>query len=255
MCTPLTFDIKRASVSDGPGIRTVIFFKGCNMDCFWCHNPEGKKPYAELAYFREKCIACGECRTVCQKPYDGCTVCGRCTEVCPTGARKRYGEKRSVEELLAVIASDRPYYLATGGGVTFSGGECMLYPTFVQTLAEQCRNIGISVAVDTAGNVPVEHFRQVLPYTDLFLYDLKCLNPDLHRRGTGIDNVRILENLQYLREAGANLRIRTPMIPDFNEGEEIERIRQFCTERHLPLEILPYHAFGESKKEALRPYM
>lgn len=251
MKTPYVFDVKRASVHDGPGLRTVIFFKGCNLDCFWCHNPESKSPLPQIAYFAEKCISCRACVASCPHP-ETCTACGLCVAVCPTEARKRYGEPFSEDALLDVILADAPYYAASGGGVTFSGGECMLYPETVAHLARRCRENGVSVAVDTAGNVPYSSFEAVLPDVDLFLYDIKALDPDLHRRGTGADNRRILENLDRLRQAGARILIRVPCIPAFNDGEELSRICNYCDERGLPVEVLTYHTLGESKSAALR---
>lgn len=250
MRIPLVFDIKRTSTSDGPGIRTVIFFKGCNLNCFWCHNPEGKVAEAQVGFFSEKCVGCGACRRVCAHE-ETCVACGACVETCPTQARKRYGTVYTVEELLAIIRADQPYFEATGGGVTFSGGECMLYPEFLSELAKACQAHGVSVAVDTAGNVPFSSFETVMPYTDLFLYDIKCLDASLHRKGTGVENRQILENLDRLIACGAKLLIRVPCIPSFNEGEEIERIRAYCEKRGLSYEVLPYHTFGEGKQEAL----
>lgn len=255
MKTPLIFDIKRTSTTDGPGIRTVVFFKGCNLDCFWCHNPEGKSPKAQIAYFGEKCVACGECQKLCDRRKEDCVACGRCAERCPAGARKQYGRPYSVDELFEIIEKDRSYYDATGGGVTFSGGECMLYPEFLVQIAKRCRENSISVAIDTAGCVPYESFEKVLPYADLFLYDVKALDPHLHRTGTGKDNALILANLDRLQKAGKDILIRVPVIPDFNDGEELARIRQFCDERHLPAEFLPYHAFGTDKKAALDAFL
>lgn len=251
MRVPLIFDIKRASTADGPGLRTVIFFKGCNLDCFWCHNPEGKSMAPQMAFFADKCVSCGVCREVCQKGEDPCKGCGECAATCPAGARKRYGREYTAEELLGIILADKAYFEATGGGVTFSGGECMLFPDFLATLAKSCRNNGVSVAVDTAGNVPFSSFERVLPHTDLFLYDIKALDPKLHREGTGVDNRLILDNLDRLIEKGARLHIRVPVIPGFNEGAETARIEAFCRERQLSYELLPYHAFGESKRDAL----
>ncbi|MBQ6946945.1 MAG: radical SAM protein, partial [Clostridia bacterium] len=224
---PLIFDIKRSSFSDGPGLRTVVFLKGCNLDCFWCHNPEGKNAASQHAFFEEKCQGCGACQQADAR--------------CPHDARKTFGKAYSKEELLEIILADQPYYMATGGGVTFSGGECLLYPDFVAQLAAACKAEGIAVAVDTAGDVPFSHFGAVLPYTDLFLYDIKALDPALHQRGTGRGNDRILENLARLQAANCNILIRIPCIPDFNEGTEVERIVSYCAARNLPYEILPYH--------------
>ena len=247
---PYVFDIKRSSTVDGPGIRTAVFFKGCNLDCKWCHNPESKSPEPELALFREKCIGCGACSEVCEHSGN-CILCGECAESCPADARRLYGSRYTVDQLYEIICADADYYRATGGGVTFSGGECMLYPEFIAELAEKCAKSGISVAVDTAGNVPWSAFEAVLPYTSLFLYDIKALDPSLHKKGTGVDNSLILENLERLLKAGREVIIRTPVIPGYNDGAELERICTYCAERGLRHELLPYHAIGESKKNAI----
>ncbi len=246
---PLIFDIKRSSVSDGPGVRTVIFFKGCNLDCFWCHNPEGKSCAAELAVFKNKCTGCGACHKVCRGEI--CTVCGECVATCPENARRIYGREYTVDELASIIESDRAYYDATGGGVTFSGGECMLYPEYLAALASECRERGISVAVDTAGCVPFSSLEKVMPYTDLFLYDIKAIDPDLHKKGTGKANTLVLENLNKLISSGKKIIVRVPVIPDFNDGDELGRIEEYCKRRSLDYELLPYHEFGIDKKAAL----
>ncbi len=234
---PLIFDIHRSSTADGPGLRTVIFFKGCNLDCYWCHNPESKSPLPQQAFFTEKCQNCGACS------YD--------PTLCPHGARKQYGTAYTVEQLMEIILKDQAFYIATGGGVTFSGGECMLYPDFLARLGAACQKEGITVAVDTAGNVPFSHFEKVMPYVDLFLYDVKALNPELHRRGTGQDNTLILQNLEKLLLRGQNVLVRTPLIPDYNEKES-DAILEFCRERSVACEFLAYHNLGESKKAALQ---
>ncbi len=152
---------------------------------------------------------------------------------------------------MEILLSDRPYYEATGGGVTFSGGECMLHPKFLASMAKRCREKGIHVAVDTAGHVPFSSFESLLPLVDLFLYDVKAIDPQLHMLGTGVSNALILENLRRLVSLGANLLVRIPCIPNFNAGEELSRAEAFCRSLALPYEILPYHALGESKKTAL----
>lgn len=251
MKTPLIFDIKRASTTDGPGIRTVLFFKGCNLDCHWCHNPEGKSPAPQIAYFREKCCQCGTCEKICDRGRDRCTACGKCTDHCPTAALKLYGKAYSIETLMRIIEADKQYYDATDGGVTFSGGECMLYPEYIARLAKLCTEKGIKVAIDTAGNVPYKNFQAVLPYTDLFLYDIKCIDPTVHKQGTGKTNERILQNLDDLIKTGKRIIIRVPVIPDFNADKELNKITEYCKQRNLTVEFLPYHSFGEDKKNAL----
>ena len=253
MKDPLIFDIKRCSTVDGPGIRTALFFKGCNLNCYWCHNPEGKAPEVRLAFFAEKCISCGACKKHCQFPTK-CTKCVDCTRFCPTHARKMYGKQYSITTLTEIVLADKPYYDATGGGVTVSGGECLLYPNFVASLAKKWQEMGISVAIDTAGSVPYAHFEAVLPYTSLFLYDIKCLDSALHKKGTGCDNKLILQNLERLIATGKEIRVRIPVIPDFNAGDEVERVKHYCVQRDLPYELLPYHAMGESKRQAMQDF-
>lgn len=250
MRSPLIFDIKRASTVDGPGVRTAVFFKGCNLDCYWCHNPEGKKAGAEVAFFEEKCISCGTCREKCTNG-DACIACGVCVACCPAEAKRLYGTPYSAEALAELLLRDRAYYAATGGGVTFSGGECMLYPDYLAAVARICKAAGVHMAVDTAGHVPWESFARVLPFVDLFLYDVKCLDPVLHKRGTGVDNALILQNLERLIGTDKEIAVRTPVIPDFNEGEECARVCDYCAARGLAHELLPYHSFGEDKLRAL----
>ncbi len=251
MKTPLIFDIKRSSTVDGPGVRTAIFLKGCNLNCFWCHNPEGKRINVEKAFFSDKCIGCESCKKICENSKTACTVCGKCAETCPTQAIKMYGKSYTPDELFEIIVRDLPYFEATDGGVTFSGGECMLYPEFVAEVAKRCRACEISVAIDTAGCVPFSSFELILPYVDLFLYDIKCIDPELHKKGTGVDNNLILENLERLISLGKKIIVRIPVIPSFNDSEELLRIEEYCRARGLRYELLPYHTFGEDKKRAL----
>ena len=237
---------------DGPGVRTTVFFKGCNLRCRWCHNPESQSPNAQLAFFEHKCVGCGLCKDTCEN--ETCVACGRCVEFCLGDARKLYGKYYEVENLFEIIKEDAEYYKATGGGVTFSGGECMLYPDFVAKLARLCKNEGINVAVDTAGCVPWSSFETVLPYVDTFLYDVKCLDEKLHEKYTGKSNALILENLDKLIEAKANIIARVPVIPYFNQGEELEKIKRFLTEKGLIAEYLAYHDMGESKRQAIEKF-
>jgi len=254
MLTATIFDIQRASFVDGPGIRTTVFFKGCHLRCKWCHNPESQNPHPEMMVHKNKCVGCGKCAEVCPHHLASCDLCGKCVDACPHGARQIYGYEKSVDDIFEEIQKDKAFYDTSGGGVTFSGGECMLYPEYVSTLSRLCREQGISVAIDTAGNVPYFHFEAVLPYVDMFLYDIKCLDDALHRHGTGCGNVRILENLERLRTTGKRILIRVPVIPGFNDDAEVERIKAYCAERGLPYELLPYHEIGESKKTALRSH-
>lgn len=263
----MIFDIQRGSYVDGPGIRTAVFFKGCHMNCAWCHNPEGKCRGIQLMYFPSKCRRCGRCAAKCGSGaiiFDAasgeltvlrekCLHCGRCVLFCPQNALSLCGYEADCDEILNEAVSDKPFYDATGGGVTLSGGECLDQPEFAAELLKKCREAGIQTAVDTAGDVPWESIETALPYTDLFLYDIKCITPSLHRKFTGVENARILENYRRLLDAGAEVCVRVPVICGFNAGtEEFGRIAAFlCENRPRSVELLPYHAMGENKFRAL----
>ena len=246
------FDIERGSFTDGPGIRTTVFFKGCHLRCRWCHNPEGLSGEIRLLFDSSRCLGCGKCRTVCPHGLEDCELCGRCALLCPTEARELCGRDCTAEELLGEILSDREVYAYSGGGVTFSGGECMLQVDFLAEILRLCRAEGIHTAIDTAGDVPYESFARILPHTDLFLYDIKCATEALHKEGTGVSNRRILDNLRRLLAAGANVTVRIPLIGGFNDGEEeMDRIAALLGELGITdTEILPYHAMGERKYAA-----
>lgn len=247
------FDIIRASFVDGPGIRTSVFLKGCNLNCAWCHNPEGKNPKPQLMFYADKCSHCGKCAEVCPNELKSCTLCGRCAVVCPSDARRICGREISSEELLDEIKKDAEFYKSSGGGVTFSGGECMLQIDFLAEMLEKCKSEKIETAVDTAGNVPWSYFERILPYTDLFLYDIKSMKSEVHLKYVGADNELILENLGKLLRRGARVWIRIPIIPEVNDGDDdMLAVREFlkpCSPEKI--ELLPYHAMGENKYAAI----
>lgn len=248
------FDIQRNSFVDGPGIRTTVFFKGCNLRCAWCHNPESQSAAPQMMFYANKCTGCGKCKEVCPHHLEKCDLCGKCAAVCPAGARKLCGKRMNAKEVLAEILPDRAFYDASGGGVTFSGGECMLQIDFLEQLLQCCKENGVHTAVDTAGCVPWEHLERILPYTDLFLYDVKCFSEDLHQSGTGVSNREILANLRRLCAlCPEKMLVRVPLIPGFNDGEaELRAIADLLREtRPAGVEVLPYHRMGEHKYEAL----
>lgn len=248
------FNIERGSYVDGPGIRTTVFFKGCNLRCAWCHNPESQSNEAEMMFYQNKCIGCGTCKKKCPHALTSCTLCGACTQYCPGGAREICGKTYTVDEILCEILKDRVYYEAAGGGVTFSGGECMLQIDFLSALLKRCKANGIHTAVDTAGHVPYEYFERVMEDTDLFLYDVKCLNTEKHKEYTGVGNERILDNLKKLLVSGKDVWVRIPIISEVNDTEtEMQEIRQFFDTYGTPrkVELLPYHAMGEHKYTAI----
>lgn len=250
--TATVFDIQRCSYVDGPGIRTTVFFKGCNLRCRWCHNPESQSSERELLFYRNSCIGCGKCREVCPHHLNFCDLCGKCARVCPADARQICGKEMTVDEIFSIVEKDKTYYDRSGGGVTASGGECMLQIDFLTGFLKKCKGAGISTAVDTAGDVPFSYFEKVLPYTDLFLYDVKAVTPALHAEGIGVPNARILDNLKRLSER-AEIIVRVPVIGGFNDTEEeIGKIADFLKTIHIrSVECLPYHNLGEHKYEAL----
>ncbi len=258
------FNIQHFSVHDGPGVRTVVFFKGCSLHCKWCHNPESIRPEAEILWYPEKCIGCRACEVQCPMGAHSftagvhridkgkCSHCFLCCEECYADALVRVGEEKSAEEIFREIMRNKAYFDQSGGGATFSGGECMLQPKALHELLTLCRQSGIHTAVDTAGNVPWQSFETIKDLTDLFLYDLKALDPDVHRACTGAGNERILDNFKKLAEAGSNILVRIPYIPGYND-QELEGIAAFLSAwPQIKAELLPYHSLGNSKHRALQ---
>ncbi len=254
MSTATIFDIQRNSYVDGPGIRTTVFFKGCNLRCAWCHNPESQSAKPQMMFYRNKCTMCGKCKKKCAYALEKCTFCGKCTIFCPQDAREICGREYTADEVLKIIMKDKAFYDNSHGGVTFSGGECMLQIDFLIEILKACKENGIHTAVDTAGHVPYERFETILPYTDLFLYDLKCFNSEKHKLYTGVGNELILKNLKRLLVTGTPLWIRIPIIPTFNDSEEeLQKIKEYIFSCGAPqkIELLPYHAMGEHKYAAI----
>ena len=247
------FDIQRNSFVDGPGIRTTVFFKGCNLKCKWCHNPESQSAKPQIMFYKDKCIGCGKCEEVCPNHLKKCDFCGKCELYCAADARKICGREYTVLEVLSEIVKDKSFYEASEGGVTFSGGECMLQIDFLCEILKKCKENGIHTAVDTAGNVPWEYFERILKYTDLFLYDIKLFDREKHKQYTGADNNVILDNLKKLFECGANVWIRIPVISGVNDTEEeMRKIKEFLKPYSpLKIELLCYHKMGEHKYDAL----
>ena len=250
----MIFDVVHSSFVDGPGVRTVIFFKGCNLRCNWCHNPESHSTARQIMFYPSKCIGCGICKDVCPRKGEYCDLCGTCTQYCPSQAKKICGKIWTVDEVMMKILKDKAFYKKLNGGVTFSGGECMLQIDFLTELLYRCREVGIHTAVDTAGNVPWEYFEKILPYTSAFLYEVKCFSDKLHWKGTGVSNGRIFDNLQRLSECfDGEIIIRIPVIPGYNmDVEEMRKIADFLKEiRYSKIEPLPYHRLGENKNAAV----
>lgn len=264
MKTALISDVKHFAVHDGPGIRTTLFFKGCPLKCVWCHNPEGLSFAPQLAHHASKCLSCGECVLACPQNAhemkegkhlflrERCVGCGECVSVCPGEALHRYGTGVTVEEILPQLLQDRAFYENGQGGITLSGGECLSQAEFCAELLARLKEEGIHTAVDTCGFVSREMLNLVIPYTDLFLYDLKAIDPEVHRHCTGQDNALILENLKYLDSLGKKIEIRIPFVPHWNDGE-IKAIRDFLRplKNITKVKVLPYHRYAGSKYDAL----
>ena len=238
------FDIQRNSFVDGPGIRTTVFFKGCNLHCKWCHNPESQSAKPQIMFYKDKCTGCGRCKGVTVEDSDF---------ICFNDAKQLCGKKYTVDELFDIIIKDKMFYETSNGGVTFSGGECMLQIDFLCEILKKCKDNKIHTAVDTAGFIPWENFEKAIPYTDLFLYDIKAFNNDVHKEFVGVSNELILNNLGKLLEHKANVLIRIPVIPGVNDTvDEMKKIRDFLAPYKLhTVELLPYHQMGEHKYGAI----
>ncbi|PNU21455.1 glycyl-radical enzyme activating protein [Geothermobacter hydrogeniphilus] len=263
MTESLIFDIKRYAINDGPGIRLTVFFKGCPLACRWCHNPESLSPRAQKLFTAVRCIGCGECVKRCPEQaceltpagivtdLERCRVCGACAEICPSTASEISGRAYRVEELLAIIEKERPFFDQSGGGVTFSGGEPLQHPEFLLELLAACGARGIHRTVDTSGLAGREILLKVAEQTELFLYDLKLMDAERHRQWTGVDNGPILANLRALAAAGAEIRIRIPLIRGVNDDPvNIEATARFID--GLPggpklVDLLPYHGIAVGK--------
>jgi pyruvate formate lyase activating enzyme len=263
----MIFDIKRYAINDGPGIRIVIFFKGCNLGCAWCHNPESISAAPERMYAPSKCISCGTCVEACPEKAitltsegivtDGerCNLSGHCAAVCPTRAIELSGKPMSVAEIMNEIEKERVFFDQSGGGVTFSGGEPLLNPKFLIELLEECGRRNIHRAVDTAGLVNTEILLDVAKHTEMFLFDLKLMDSEKHRRWTGVPNEKILENLQVLSESGAHISIRIPLVGGVNDDQEnMEATAKFVASlsgEKKEVNLLPYHRIALTKYQKL----
>ena len=266
MADGLVFDIQHFCLDDGPGIRTTVFFKGCPLRCIWCHNAEGLSAKPELYYASEKCAGCGKCADVCPEnvhsfretghdvDFPSCVNCGTCADVCGMEALRIAGRRMSVWEVLKDVLADKPFYDQSEGGVTLSGGEPLMQGDFACELAELAKENGLHVCVETSGYCSTETLRRILPSVDLFLFDFKHYDPEQHRRFTGVDNRRILENLRFLSENGKELILRCPIIPGCNASEPhyraiAELSEELCGVTAVHIE--PYHPFGLSKYRAV----
>jgi pyruvate formate lyase activating enzyme len=262
----LVFDIKKYAIHDGPGIRTTVFFKGCPLQCLWCHNPESWRSRAELGFRKDRCAGCGQCFEACpheaislveNRPVtdvEKCILCGRCVDVCLAGARHIIGREMAVGEVMAEVERDVIFYDQSGGGVTFSGGEPLMQPDFLLALLNHCRARNIHTAVDTSCYAEPEIADSIAKRADLFLCDLKHMENEMHERFTGVGNNLILENIRRIAQAGKKIVIRIPIIPGFNDNpENIEATGRFAASLSSVdrIEILPFNRGGMEKSARL----
>ena len=265
-CVGIITSVQRFSVHDGPGIRTTVFLKGCNLRCFWCHNPETWRREPEVQIFPERCIACQACEERCQQGAhlftngdhvyrrELCIACGECVSTCYAQGLVMVGSRVTLEKLVAEIVADRAFYAESGGGVTLSGGEPLLQLDFAYAVLARCRAEGIHTAIETALNFPWARVAAILPVVDLVMFDIKHMDSAAHRRHTGAPNERILDNAKRLGQQPQPLIVRTPVIPGVNDTvEEIGAIARFVSTlpNLLYYELLPFHPLATSKYASL----
>jgi len=262
----LVFDVKKYAIHDGPGIRTTVFFKGCPLECQWCHNPESWRAYAEHGFRKERCVGCGRCVENCPEQaisfidnrpvteMNKCRLCGRCVDTCMAFAREIIGREMTVGEIMAEIEQDVIFYDESGGGVTISGGEPLMQPEFLLAILNQCRRQRIHTALDTSCYAESKILEMTGERANLFLCDIKHMDSEIHERFTGVGNNLILDNIRLLSEAGKEIIIRIPVIPGFNDDKaNIEATGKFTAS--LPgvirVDILPFNSGGVEKSARL----
>nr|WP_238903513.1 glycyl-radical enzyme activating protein [Clostridium sp. YIM B02506] len=263
------FDIQRFSIHDGPGIRTIVFLKGCPLSCLWCSNPESQKLKPVLMYQSMNCIHCGRCISACKigainannKNFidrDICTACGECVNVCPTSALTLKGKKMTVEQVIKELKKDAIVYRRSGGGITLSGGEPLVQSEFARELLKACKAQGWHTAIETTAYANTETIEEVFPYIDLALMDIKSVDSEMHKKYTGVPNEKILENAKLVSKI-TKMVVRVPLVPDFNSSEKdiLELCDYVKTLNDInTVHLLPYHTYGENKYDLLgRDYL
>lgn len=261
----LIFNIQKFCLHDGDGIRTCVFLKGCPLRCIWCHNPESLSKVQSLSFHNQKCTVCGKCLTLCAArnikngclriDREQCNVCGQCVKACLHDANEIIGKEMTAQEIMVEVLKDKMFYDTSGGGLTVTGGEPSYQPDFTLEMLALAKQAGISIAIETCGVGAREFYNKAADLGTTFLFDIKCMDSEKHRRLTGADNAHILSNLQYLMGRNADIIIRLPMIPDCNDSKE--DIAQLCSflnannGRYRYAEIMPYHTLGIGKAAKL----
>ena len=259
------FNVQKFCLHDGDGIRTCVFLKGCPLRCVWCHNPESLEKTPVMSFDKQKCSSCGRCLEACSArriengslkiDREKCTVCGRCAEICLGDANGIIGKEVTASEVIKEVLKDKIFYDSSGGGLTVTGGEPSYQPDFTIELLSLAKNSGISVAMETCGVGPRDFYEKAADLGTTFLYDIKCIDPERHRKLTGSDNAHIISNLHYLMDRGADIIIRLPLIPDCNDSDEdIASLSSFLNGnkgRYRYAEIMPYHTLGIGKAEKI----
>jgi pyruvate formate lyase activating enzyme len=275
------FNIQKYSIYDGPGVRTLIFLKGCPLKCKWCANPEGISPTFQVMFSKSLCTSCRKCIPVCQEgifstaqSINGetqlainrdipCTGCGACVDICPERALRVAGQEKTIEEIVDIVMQDSIFYYNSGGGVTMGGGEPTRQPKFLAAILEECYKQGIHTAIETCGYTNWKVYERILPFTKLFLFDLKSMDSKVHKELTGVPNEKIHSNLEQLFLHNANVIVRIPLIVDQNDSlENLEATMNFVKQvssksgKLLGVEVLPYHKLGVNKYHQLgKPYI
>ena len=260
------FNIQRFSTHDGPGIRTTVFMKGCPLRCFWCQNPESQPVHPILMYNNEVCISCGACEANCPSgapspaadgngmEYDRkkCTACGLCADNCPMNALSVSGRVADSDEVMEEVMKDYLQYIDSGGGVTLSGGEPLMQPDFARELLRQSKENGLNTLIETCGYAPWKSYEKIIEYTDQFFWDIKKIDREAHKKGTGVDNELIFSNAEKMAALGKKIRFRMPLIPGFNDSEEeMAAFHDLVTKRFgrsaEDIDVLRYNKLGETK--------
>ena len=262
----IVFDIQRACLHDGPGIRTTVFLKGCPLKCLWCHNPEGIFAQPQLSYRDEACVRCEHCADTCPNgvhqfygpihalEFDKCTLCGECIRQCDHSGLRVVGKDMSVEEVLKEVLADSDFYKNSGGGITLSGGEPLWQVEFSMELLQKSKGARIHTCIETSGCASSRLFKKSFEFTDLILFDYKISNPELHKRYTGVTNESILHNFALAYQSGVPIVLRCPIIPGVNDDKG--HFRAICAiEKNYPgllgIEIMPYHRMGTAKSKEI----